>query len=151
MRKKDRQRLIQQLILENKVSKQEELVKLLLERNIPVTQATISRDMKEMRLTKTSFEGEELSYAMPDEQVLAESKLEKLLATSFKQVKLMDKFVSLEASPGSGVALGQLIELVFDDVLFSVISNDAKVLMVAYTEQLAMHVEKQIREMATMR
>ena len=52
MRKSERQKLIKKIIFEENVGKQEELVMLLKERGIPVTQATVSRDIKELNLIK---------------------------------------------------------------------------------------------------
>ena len=52
MNKAERQKLIYKIIDENTVSTQEELVKLLNEQGANVTQATMSRDFKKMRITK---------------------------------------------------------------------------------------------------
>ena len=50
--KKARHELILKLIEENDISTQEELLEKLKERGIKVTQATVSRDIKELRLIK---------------------------------------------------------------------------------------------------
>lgn len=52
MRKYDRQRIILTLIENNDVETQEQLTDLLKESGITATQATISRDIKELRITK---------------------------------------------------------------------------------------------------
>lgn len=52
MRKYDRQRIILTLIEENEVETQEQLTELLKNMGIVATQATISRDIKELRITK---------------------------------------------------------------------------------------------------
>lgn len=51
--KNKRQEMILEIIDSMNVETQEELAEILKERNFPVTQATISRDIKELRLIKT--------------------------------------------------------------------------------------------------
>lgn len=52
MRKKERHRLITRLLSEQDIQKQEDFVELLKDRGVSVTQATISRDIKELKLVK---------------------------------------------------------------------------------------------------
>ncbi|MDU3405526.1 MAG: ArgR family transcriptional regulator, partial [Enterococcus faecalis] len=58
MRKQDRHRLITRLLTEKNIQKQEDFVNYLQEKGVAVTQATISRDIKDMKLIKVpSAEG----------------------------------------------------------------------------------------------
>ena len=50
--KLERQRIIREIIKDNKVSNQEELSALLEQRGLSVAQATLSRDIRELRITK---------------------------------------------------------------------------------------------------
>ncbi|MGO3731716.1 MAG: arginine repressor [Vagococcus sp.] len=146
MRKQERHSWIQKLITENDVSKQEELVTLLLANNIPVTQATISRDIKEMKLIKVPTPDKTYKYSMPNEDKTDLVRLEKLLKSSFMDVKRMEKMVCLITIPGSGFALGGLIEIIYKEELFTVMSNDDKVLMFAKSEEQAIDVENKLLE-----
>ncbi|MGY3749713.1 arginine repressor [Vagococcus acidifermentans] len=134
MRKKDRQRLIQKMIREVPVGKQEELVALLQERGVDVTQATVSRDIKEMKLVKVPIGFHEYRYSMPSEKQDFSQRLEKLFRSSFVELKQMEKFVSIRTTPGSGFALGGLIEQVFPEKIFVVMTNDDKVLIISMSE-----------------
>ncbi|MCZ1935248.1 ArgR family transcriptional regulator, partial [Enterococcus faecium] len=53
MKKKQRQALIRQIITEQPIGTQEELLARLHEAGADVTQATISRDIREMKLVKS--------------------------------------------------------------------------------------------------
>ena len=55
--KQERHRLIRQIVRENTVSSQEELSSLLEKRGLAVAQATLSRDMRELRIMKVHEEG----------------------------------------------------------------------------------------------
>ena len=55
--KKDRHKKILDLIKENAISTQEELASALNQAGYNVTQATVSRDIRELNLTKTTADG----------------------------------------------------------------------------------------------
>lgn len=63
--KKNRQAIIAKLIEENVISTQEELLNMLLAAGVNVTQATVSRDIKEMRIVKHPAPTGEYKYCMP--------------------------------------------------------------------------------------
>lgn len=66
MRKYDRQRVILALIEEHDIETQEELTEMLKEHGITATQATISRDIKELRVTKVQTEDGTYKYTVID-------------------------------------------------------------------------------------
>ena len=68
MRKKERHRLITRLLSEQDIQKQEEFVELLQEKGVSVTQATISRDIKEMKLVKVPSQKGGYRYSIPQER-----------------------------------------------------------------------------------
>ncbi len=63
--KKNRQAIIARLIEENIISTQEELLQMLLEAGVNVTQATVSRDIKEMHIVKHPAPTGEYKYCLP--------------------------------------------------------------------------------------
>ena len=65
MKKSERQRHIQEIISNQYVERQEDLVKLLAKSGIRVTQATISRDIKDMQLLKVPSVGGGYHYSLP--------------------------------------------------------------------------------------
>ncbi len=62
--KKQRHELILNFIKENNVSTQEEIIKMLSVNGFNVTQATISRDIKELKLVKEHYGKNEIRYAV---------------------------------------------------------------------------------------
>ncbi len=67
MSKQHRQRLILEIIDEQAVSSQTELRDLLSARGIRVNQATLSRDLKELKLVKISEDGLRYRYVRPED------------------------------------------------------------------------------------
>ena len=102
-----------------------------------MTQATISRDIKELQLVKQNHNGR-FYYTLPVVKPLGnKQKLHKMLQDSLIQNKQMDKLVALKTIPGSAPALGLLIEDIYDTQLFTLLTDDSKVLIICYTEESA--------------
>lgn len=136
MRKKERHRLIARLLNERDIQKQEEFVELLKERGAVVTQATISRDIKEMKLVKVPSTQGGYRYSVPketNEDVF--TKMDKMLRAAFVSVDKMDKFVILKTLPGNASALANLIDKRFTQELFGILNDDDNVLMIARTQE----------------
>lgn len=147
MRKVERQKLIKKIIFEEDVGKQEELVVLLKERGIPVTQATVSRDIKELNLVKQLTETGDFKYYLPKNDTAEKRRLEKLIETSFINIETMDNFVNLQLQPGVGFIIGKLVEFVYEDSLFTVVANDDKLLIITRTSDQARMLEREILSM----
>lgn len=138
MRKKDRHRMISRLLNENIVRKQEDFVEILKQSGIEVTQATISRDIKEMKLIKVPSSGGGYQYSMPAEtKENLEERLDRLLADGFVRIDVMEKFLYMKAIPGNAAAIAKLIEKQYKTELFAVVNDDDSILMIARTEEMA--------------
>ena len=68
-KKNERQQLILDIIKNRQVSSQEELVNALAEHGIRVTQATLSRDIKKLHITKVSTADNRYVYIVPNSNV----------------------------------------------------------------------------------
>ena len=77
--KLERQRIIREVIKDNRVSNQEELSTLLEQRGLSVAQATLSRDIRELRITKI-HDGSGYSYSLPQPGMLRNSLRESSMA-----------------------------------------------------------------------
>ncbi len=65
-RKNDRIEHLIEIIKNNNVGSQEEILKLLAERGVFVTQATLSRDLKMLKTTKVPLDHGSYAYMLPD-------------------------------------------------------------------------------------
>lgn len=144
MRKKDRHRLITRLLADKNIQKQEDFVLFLEEKGVTVTQATISRDIKEMKLIKVPSTDGGYRYSVPAEtKENTNAKLEKLLKDAFVSVDQMEKYVILRTIPGNAAASANLIEKKYKDALFATINDDDSILMIARTEKDAELLKKE--------
>lgn len=147
MRKKERHRLITRLLSEKNIQKQEDFVSLLQDRGVMVTQATISRDIKELKLIKVPFEGG-YRYSLPAETAedIGE-KLAKLLKDAFISVEQMEKMVILKTLPGNASAINNLIDRRYKGQLFATLNDDDSVLMITKTEADAEALKAELQEL----
>lgn len=136
MQKSERQARIRKLIQDNVVERQSDFVDLLTAQGIPVTQATVSRDIKELQLVKVPMINGHYRYSMPPEKQLAPlDKLRRTLSASYRHGATMDKFVNLVMDPGTAPAVGTLIEQLADERIFAVVAGDASILVVCHSDE----------------
>ncbi|WP_311407274.1 arginine repressor [Liquorilactobacillus uvarum] len=148
MRKQDRQKAIRTLIQQNSIDRQEDIVKLLREQGIEVTQATISRDIKEMQLIKLPSPEGNYQYSMPAEKKMdAEKKLRHTLHDSYVSSRIQNEFFLIKVLPGNGPAVASLIDQLKLEQVFGTIGDDDTVLIIAATTEKTHEVQKILLEM----
>lgn len=144
MKKRERHRLLQDLIQEKVVEKQEDFVKLLEDKGIEITQATISRDIKELHLVKTPLDSGGYRYSMPpDVHFDTTKKLGRLLSDAYISMDTMDYFLVMKTSPGNAQAVGALMDnSAFDGVIGSICGDDTMLLICRNPEMAQLMKEK---------
>lgn len=148
MKKAGRQRQIQQIIEENDVERQDDLVNLLAQAGIQVTQATISRDIKEMKLIKVPSTHGGYHYSLPNHhQEDREVQLEATIKSNLVELKRSDRMVGLMMQPGHGPLMALLVNSLKFPEVFMAIGDDAGVLVVCQSTEAAKKFEMRIEEM----
>ncbi|MDT2758388.1 arginine repressor [Enterococcus xiangfangensis] len=147
MRKQERHRIITQLLSENDVKKQEDFVAIFAQRGVAVTQATISRDIKEMKLIKVPAQNGGYRYSLPrKEQEDVNEKLTDLLKEAVVSVDQMEKFINVKTLPGNAAACANLLEKQFMTNLFTTLNDDDSILLIVRTEEDAKRIHQEITE-----
>lgn len=127
-----RQRLIQDIIHQEIVRTQEELAALLAERGLSATQATVSRDIKELRLIKVPYRDSH-RYAVPHPQdsAGAQERLTRVLHEVLVSVQVSENIVLVKTLSGGADVVSEAIDrLEWEDVAGTV-AGDNTVLVVA--------------------
>ena len=134
MKKAYRQKKIREIITARSIERQEDLVGALNELGLQVTQATISRDIKEMQLIKVPAENGGYRYALPVMQHRDEpDQLGTTSHDSLVQLKRSDRLLALAVRPGNGPVVANLIRRLTDRGVFTTIGDDSNVLVVCDT------------------
>ncbi len=136
---------IREIISKEVIETQEELVEALRIAGFSVTQATISRDIKEMHLMKTPTSDGRYKYTLPTEPstILPEVKLQRLLNDAFVAVDYAENLVVMRTMPGNAHAVAILFDgLDWSDVLGTVAGDDTILLICRSKEASARIVDK---------
>ena len=102
-RKNDRIENLIELIKNHNVGSQEELLRMLAERGIFVTQATLSRDLKMLKTTKVPLDHGAYAYMLPDASTVKVTSLGRRSADFSRQ--LGNGFISIEFTGNIAVML----------------------------------------------
>lgn len=134
-----RQRAILTLVATRPVHSQEELVSLLRRQGFEVTQATISRDIKELRLTKvpiSSEAGDAFKYVVPNAATSYVSRLHRAMAELTTTVEASGNLIVIHTSPGSAMMLASAIdEAAWPEILGTIGGDDTILIVVRSAEE----------------
>ncbi|EPZ47479.1 MULTISPECIES: arginine repressor [Alicyclobacillus] len=129
---------IRELVSQQEIETQEELVRALEESGFAVTQATISRDIKELQLIKVVGTNGRYKYAIP---VMASSvtldALRRRLADVFISQARAQNLVVIKVLPGNANAIGSMIDTMNHSGLLGTIAGDDTILLVCQDEDAA--------------
>lgn len=138
MKREERLNFIAKLISENEIETQEDLAARLLEHNIEVTQATISRDINSLALVKVPSSSGGYRYHLPKKRnIVDESFSDDLFFESITSVKRSDNMLNISTLPGTTSLVKTNLLEGYEEQLFCVIIDDDTVLAIFNTEESA--------------
>ena len=146
MSKLSRHTAIGDLVANRQVTSQEELRRLLFKRGHKVTQATLSRDIHELRLVKTAEgyyklpQGEEAEAFLPS--------VERLIHEFVYDVKTAQNQVVIKTSAGSAQPVSAAIDAEEWDDVVGTIGGDDTILIVARDQRQAASLVRKLEEYA---
>ncbi len=117
---------ILELIEEKEIETQEELCKELAEANFAVTQATVSRDVRELRLFKVAGSKKRYRYAAigKGEEELSD-KMRSLFQACIESIQTVGNIVVTKTLNGNGANAGVIIDMLkYDEIVGSIAGDD---------------------------
>ncbi|MGT2911738.1 arginine repressor [Streptococcus cameli] len=139
MNKKQRLNLIKDLVLRYPIDTQEEIVERLEEFGIHATQATVSRDIKELGIIKVPHSEQGYIYGFP------KSGSGKVPSRNILSVAAMNNMLHINLIPGSTLVVKRQIMERFGEQLFSVIADDDSILVIVKEEEALPQIEQTIK------
>lgn len=145
-----RQRKILEIIEKNDIGTQEELVALLEREGLEITQATISRDIRELGITKVSIDGRTQRYVtVKSAESGMNNRLLGVLRTGFVSMDMAGSILVIKTSAGMAMAVAASIDalrlnqivgsIAGDDTIFCALrsAEDGEEVMAKLAEQLS--------------
>jgi transcriptional regulator of arginine metabolism len=141
--KRARQGRILEIVRKRSVQSQEALSTLLKTENIPVTQATLSRDIRELGLIKVRGRYQEPGEAIPG---AAEGQLRRALAQYVLSTGISGNIVVIKTSPGNAHSIGVVLDSAQWSEVLGTVAGDDTIFVLARDSRSSVKVLERIRE-----
>ncbi len=146
--KKNRHDKIIELIARNVVETQEQLANLLRDEGYDVTQATVSRDIRQMKLSKQVTEDgrQKYVYSTADSEAM-QDKYVSVLKAGFASMDVAQNILVIKTVSGMAMALAAAIDAIeFPEIVGCIAGDDTIMIAIKTNDEAVMLMEK-LREM----
>jgi len=134
--RENRQEKMRQIVRKRQIRTQHELVEALASEGYPCTQATVSRDVEDLKLSKTR----EGHYVLAEDQ-----HLQRMVHDLTDNITRTGNLLLIHAQGGTAPGVAGAIDLAHLDGVLGTVSGDTTVLVVCENEEVAIAVEGKIR------
>ena len=146
--KKDRHSIIAELIENHVISTQEDLLRMLNAEGVNVTQATVSRDIKQMRIVKQAAANGVYKYCLPKAKPDDENaKYMAILAGAVEHTDIAMNTVVVKCHAGTAQAACAALDSMDLPEVAGTIAGDDTIFVLCYTPEAAAHVRKKLDDM----
>lgn len=146
--KKQRQEKLKELVTQYEIETQDELISMLRHHGYDVTQATASRDIRELHISKMPTGKGTYRYAVPKSQKKTEGiHFNSALIDSLKSVDYACNLVVLKTAAGLAPAVAVGIDGMNLPKLLGSVAGDDTIMIVARDEQCAAEITAQIQDL----
>ncbi len=147
MARNSRQFKILELIAEKPIETQEELAAELVGMGFNVTQATVSRDIKELGLIKINDRGRQRYVNETSDSKHYSSNIENIYRNAVLSITSAQNLVVIKTVPGGASTVGMNIDRLDNVDVLGCVAGDDTVLAVARTNETAEEIANRLREM----
>jgi transcriptional regulator of arginine metabolism len=137
----ERRRLIRELVATHEVGAQSELVTLLAAKGVEATQATVSRDLEELGITKYRGADGRISYALPENGGLAQ-----MLRQFVRTIESSGNLAVVRTPPGAAAAVASAIDSAELPGVLATVQGDDTLLVVAREGIQGSQIADQLRQ-----
>lgn len=149
MRKRERQQLIGTLIGRQRLATQGELAAALRKNGCAVTQATVSRDIREMGVQKATGNDGKARFILttPRERRDPEEVLTRVLRDSDASIRQAQNIVVVQSEPGTAPTVGRAIDELDREEVVGTVAGDDTVMMAITDNASAKRVVKYLSDL----
>ena len=144
--KEKRQEAILELVKKYEIETQEELVEKLNKSGFAVTQATISRDIRELKLTKIQRGAKQVYAALTENRYSNSNKYIDILKHSFVSMDMAQNILVIKTASGTAMALATGLDSLHWDEIVGTIAGDDTVMCAIRTVDDTKKLMKRLEE-----
>ncbi len=146
--KTERQNRILELVSKYEIETQEEMIERLRSEGYMVTQATVSRDLKELKLTKALTARGTYRYCVSNGRSTAGNvKLHNAMADSILHVDYSVNNVVIKTFPGLAQAVASSIDAMNMHSILGCVAGDDTIIIVTRDEESSAEISEKLREL----
>ena len=139
---------ILEIINSTEIETQEELAEAIKNDGFDVTQATVSRDIKNLKLVKIQGVTGKYKYVAPNkEERNINDKLYSILANAAISAEKVDKFVVIKTLTGAASAVAEAIDSLFETEIAGTIAGDNTIFILLRSEENAIELISNVRKL----
>lgn len=145
----ERQSKIIELITHNEIETQEELARRLQDSGFEVTQATISRDIRDLKLTKANDgSGKQKYIVMPTKQHNLNDKYIRIFRNGYNGLDRAQNIIVVKTLTGMAMAVAAAIDSMGFDEIVGTIAGDDTIFCAVRSESDAVHLMERLNKLA---
>lgn len=143
--KSERQNKIIELIRKNNIETQEELADALNQAGYNVTQATVSRDIRELNLTKTSVDGKHQKYVIyQSADINLADKYVNVMRDGFISMSVAQNLLVIKTVPGMASAVCAALDAMDLEEVVGSIAGDDTIMVAASSKEDATSLKERL-------
>ena len=137
-----------ELIGKYEIETQEELANLLIEAGFQVTQATVSRDIRELKLTKvTTEDGKQKYAAISNNESVVTDKYIRVLCDGLVSMDMAQNILVIKTVSGMAMAVAAALDSLHLDGVLGCIAGDDTIMCAIRTIEDTEHVMERLRRL----
>lgn len=142
--KSDRQSKIIELISTNNIETQEELVEMLNHQGYEVTQATVSRDIRELNLLKVTVDGrQKYAYIDREDGARTSNKYKRVLKEGFVSMDMAQNILVIKTISGMAMAVAAALDAMkWNEIVGSIAGDDTIMCAIRTVDDTRLLMEK---------
>ncbi|MDU1892288.1 MAG: arginine repressor [Dysgonomonas sp.] len=129
MTKKYRHKVIKEVLQANEINSQDMLLKILVDKGFGLTQATLSRDIKELKIVKVPTEEGSYAYQFSEISVVQEE-APALSSFGFVSIEFSGQLAVIKTRPGYAMAIAGEIDSKASECILGTVAGDDTILII---------------------
>lgn len=131
MTKKYRHKIIKEVLTTNDICSQDMLLKILIDKGFELTQATLSRDIKELKVVKVPTEAGSYAYQLTDVMpVIQPEEISPLSSFGFVSIEFSGQLAVIKTRPGYAMAIAGEIDNKASNYILGTVAGDDTILLI---------------------
>lgn len=130
MAKKNRHTIIKEIISSEDITNQDMLLNALINKGVDVTQATLSRDIKELKIIKAPTSRGNYAYQLADTIVSMPETMISLSSFGFLSIEFSGLLAVIKTRPGYAMAIAGEIDSKANQTILGTVAGDDTILLI---------------------